>query len=92
MNNAPSSWFSIHRGVRQGDPISPYLFLLVSEVLASMIKCNPRIRGYDIHGIEVKLSQYADDTSLFWMGVKSHSLHVLKQLKHLDSFLDFEQM
>ena len=61
-----SSWFPVGRGCRQGDPISPYLFLLCREILAHIIRKDPDIKGYSIKGIEIKVSQFADDTSLFF--------------------------
>lgn len=37
VNGTPSPWFSFSRGVRQGDPISSYLFILISQNLTSML-------------------------------------------------------
>ena len=68
VNNKPTPWFSVERGCRQGDPISPYIFLLCSEVLAHMVRQNNEIKGYRVHDNEIKISQYADDTSLFLDG------------------------
>ena len=68
VNNKPTPWFFVERGCRQGDPISPYIFLLCSEVLAHMIRQNKEIKGYTIFDQEIKISQYADDTSLFLDG------------------------
>ena len=60
-----SSWFEIQRGCRQGDPVSPYLFILCVEVLAAMIRENSKIKGITIFDVTHKLAQYADDTQTF---------------------------
>ena len=41
-------YFQLNRGARQGDPISAYLFILVMEVLFTLIKNNEKIQGLDI--------------------------------------------
>ena len=70
VNNSPTLWFPIKRGCRQGDPISPYIFLICSEVLACMIRQNPYIKGYKMFNTETKITQFADDTTLFLDGSK----------------------
>lgn len=62
-NGLTSGYFKVGRGVRQGDPLSPYLFILVSEILASSIRQNKNIKGIKINTRESKLIQYADDTN-----------------------------
>jgi len=62
-NGYTSKYFSLHQGVRQGDPLSPYLFTLVVEILACKIRSDNRIKGIEINGISNKLLQYADDTN-----------------------------
>ena len=56
--------FRVGRGCRQGDPLSPYLFVLCVEALGQMIRQNKNITGITIHQIQHILSQYADDTQL----------------------------
>ena len=67
-NGHVSERFTIERGVRQGDPLSPYLFLLVAEMLSAAIKNDSQISGININGTEYLISQYADDTSLLLDG------------------------
>lgn len=67
VNGHLSSFFSLSRGVRQGCPLSPLLYVLVAEVLACNIRANRRIIGLSLPGSASPLpviSQYADDTSL----------------------------
>ena len=67
VNGYLSESFPLSRGVRQGCPLSPLLYVLVSEVLAVSIRANPRIRGLTLPGVPSPLSpisQYADDTSI----------------------------
>ena len=66
VNGYLSPFFS-SRGVRQGCPLSPLLYVLVSEVLACNIRANPRIEGLclpDSSDPLSPISQYADNTSL----------------------------
>ena len=44
--------------------LSPYLFILSAEVLATTIRKNTNIKGISVNDVEIKLSQNADDTTL----------------------------
>ena len=68
VNGQPSNWITPSRGVRQGDPISPYLFIIVSQNLSVILN---RARNIDmIPGFDKNLHynfnhlMYADDLIL----------------------------
>lgn len=84
VNGKASSFFSIERGCRQGDPVSPYLFILCSELLACRIRENQNIRGIKIAETEQKISQFADDTSLFLEGDKKSYEELFKELDYFE--------
>ena len=63
-NGFLTKWFRPSTGVRQGCPLSPYLFILSAEIMANKLRQDPSIKGIEILGNELKLSQYADDTNL----------------------------
>ena len=59
-----SERFCLQRGVRQGDPLSPYLFILATEIMAAAIKRHKDINGIKVDDSEYLISQLADDTTL----------------------------
>uniref|UniRef100_A0A803PUX2 Reverse transcriptase domain-containing protein n=1 Tax=Cannabis sativa TaxID=3483 RepID=A0A803PUX2_CANSA len=70
FNGSPLKKFKPQRGLRQGDPLSPYIFLLCQEVLSKII-LSQQNRG-KIHGIRIARNaipishlMFADDTILF---------------------------
>ena len=79
-----STFFKLGRGVRQGCPLSPYLFILCAEILAETIRKNENIKGITIN--EQEISQYADDTTLILDGSTvsfTTSLQILDLFKEI---------
>lgn len=65
VNYNTSQRFQINRGVHQGCYISPFLFILVTELLSINIVKDLSFEGITIVGRELRIAQLADDTTLF---------------------------
>ena len=57
--------FPLRSGTRQGCPLSPLLFNIVLEVLATAIRQEKAIKGIHIGKEEMKLSLFADDMIVY---------------------------
>ena len=89
LNNGwASNFFKRSRGVRQGCPLSPYLFILSVEVLAEAIRKKKTVKGIEINGNEFKLSQYADDRTLILDGSKESCLESLVLIETFGNLSD----
>ena len=62
-NGNTSEYFEVGRGVRQGDPLSAFLFIISVEILSHAIRECSDIKGIKIDKEEIKLVQFADDTT-----------------------------
>ena len=80
-HNHISENFKLGKGLKQGDPISPYLFILCVDVLGDMIRQNNGIRGICVEDKEYKLAMAADDTLIFSDGNKRGIEELLEVLK-----------
>ena len=76
MNNGfTTAPFEVGKGVTQGDPLSPHLFIICLEILAINIRVNKEIKGTQVDNEEIKLEIFADDLTVF---LRNHtSLNVL---------------
>ncbi|GJR68620.1 putative RNA-directed DNA polymerase, eukaryota, reverse transcriptase zinc-binding domain protein [Tanacetum coccineum] len=81
LNGAPSKEFKMERGLCQGDPLSPFLFLLVAEAIQNVIveSCYKGI--YNTKGGDnMSRIQYADDALFFGKWSRSNAntlIHIL---------------
>ncbi|XP_071709006.1 uncharacterized protein [Rutidosis leptorrhynchoides] len=78
VNGSSTNEFKLERGVRQGNPLSPFLFILAAEglnVLTKLAVKNNLYQGVLIGKDKVPIShlQYADDTIFFGSWIESNS-------------------
>jgi hypothetical protein len=70
VNGQPGEEFEMERGIRQGCPLAPYLYLFVADVLGHMI--NDAIHGVEgltiPDGTILQEALFADDTNLYLKG------------------------
>jgi hypothetical protein len=67
VNGSPTKEFKIHRGLKQGDPLAHFLFLLVAEGFGGVMKKAVEVslfKGFHVggNGLVISHLQYADDT------------------------------
>ena len=72
LNGKKLAAFPLRSGTRQGCPLSPLLFNIVLEVLATAIRQQREIKGIQIGNEEVKLSLFADDMILYMKNPRLH--------------------
>jgi hypothetical protein len=77
MDGELGQWFRTNRGTRQGDPISPTVF--IADLGRPMDKIRERDSGIAIHGIRINNLRFADDVDLLAEDKKElgHSLEIL---------------
>ena len=78
LNGEKLRAFPLRSGTRQGCPLSPLLFNIVLEVLASAIRQHKEIKGIQIGQEEVKLSLFTDDMILYMENPKDSTKKLLE--------------
>ena len=94
VNGSPVGFFGSSRGLRQDDPLSPLLFLLVMEVLSRILKKTEDsglLRGFHVgpvNSIRVRISHllFADDTILFCDASRDQLLAIRLALSCFQAF------
>lgn len=84
VNGSAKGWVKASRGLRQGDPLSPFLFTLVTDVLSRMLmraKERNMMEGFRVGRNRTRVShlQFADDT-IFFSNSREEELQTLKSL------------
>ena len=82
VNGVLSESLELGRGVRQGDGLSPMMYVLTLEPLLNFIRSNTQITGMQTPHEELKVLAYADDTNFFPTNKPSFDLII-------DSFQEF---
>ena len=81
--------FPLKSGTRQGYPLSPLLFNIVLEVLATAIKAEKEIKAIQI-GKEVKLSLFADDMILYTENPKDSTRKLLQLINEYSKVVGYK--
>lgn len=77
LNGQPGNKFAPSRGLRQGDPLSPYSFMMVSDVLSRMISTateSKKLQGVRMctHGPPISHIFFTDNTLIFLKADKAN--------------------
>ena len=90
LNGETLGAFPLRSGTRQGCPLSPLLFNIVLEVLASAIRQQKDIKGIQIGKEEVKLSLFADDMILYIENPKVSTPRLLELIQQFGSVAGYK--
>ena len=85
VNGHLSDPIYLRRGVHQGSPLSPVLFLFIAQTFTKNVERNENIVGLTIEGVEILQSLFADDTDQF---LKASPLVISEVFRELDRFGD----
>ena len=90
LNGEKLKAFPLKPGTRQGRPLSPVLFNIVLEVLATAIRQEKEIKGIQVENEEVKLSLLADDMILYIENPKDTTRKLLELINEYSKFAGYK--
>ena len=82
--------FPLRSGIRQGCPLSPLLFNIVLEVLATVIREEKEIKGIQIRKEEINLSLFADDMILYIENPKDNMRKLLELISEFSKVAGYK--
>ncbi|XP_030042338.1 vomeronasal type-2 receptor 26-like [Microcaecilia unicolor] len=90
VNGLCSEWFNIGRGIRQGCPLSPLLFVLTLDPLLREIGSNIDIKGVCIQDQEFKTAAFADDLRVLVTDPQRSLTLLMESLREYGDFSGFK--
>ncbi|XP_058741092.1 uncharacterized protein LOC131613439 [Vicia villosa] len=76
VNGSPTKDFIVKKGLRQGNPLSPFIFVIVAEALARLVRKSTEIGEFEKFVIRrscgVDIPQFVNDTLLVGKGTWKH--------------------
>ena len=90
LNGEKLKAFPLRLRTRQGCPLSPLLFNIVLEVLATAIREEKEIKGIQIRKEEIKLSLFADDMTLYIENLKDSIRKLLELISEFSKVAGYK--
>ena len=90
LNGEKLKAFPLRSGTRQGCPLSPLLFSIVLEVLATAIREEKEIKGIQIRKEKVKVSLFADDMILYIENLKDSIRKLLELISEFSKVAGYK--
>ena len=90
LNGEKLKAFPLKSGTRQGCRLSPPLFNIVLEVLATAIRAEKELKGIQIGKEEVKLSLFADDMILYNENPKASTRKLLELINEYNKVAGYK--